>query len=155
MNIIKDSIRVQLPVLKLGICFFLYFSYHSGVILDSKVFDTYGIISAGRNLRDYLNNIKGKYVILFQGQVDRRPISINPRLNCNLGFFILFFKTPFGLIFCVLFRASNSHILDKKKFDWIFFKALRSESYFTLTLGYLNPASNNPALVFRCSLKGN
>ena len=110
MNIIKDSIRVQLPVLKLGICFFLYFSYHSGVILDSKVFDTYGIISAGRNLRDYLNNIKGKYVILFQGQVDRRPISINPR-------FILFFKTPFGLIFCVLFRASNSHILDKKKFD--------------------------------------
>ena len=117
MNIIKDSIRVQLPVLKLGICFFfLYFSYHSGVILDSKVFDTYGIISAGRNLRDYLNNIKGKYVISFQGQVDRRPISINPKLNCNLGFFILLFKTPFGLIFCVLFKASNSHILDKKKF---------------------------------------
>ena len=97
--------------------FFLYFSYHSGVILDSKVFDTYGIISAGRNLRDYLNNIKGKYVISFRGQVDRRPISINPKLNCNLGFFILLFKTPFGLIFCVLFRASNSHILDKKKLD--------------------------------------
>ena len=43
------------------------FSYHLGVILDSKVFDTYGIKSAGNNLRDYLNSIKGKYVILFQG----------------------------------------------------------------------------------------
>ena len=37
-----------------------YFSYHSGVILDSKVFDTYGNKFAGNNLRDYLNNIKGK-----------------------------------------------------------------------------------------------
>ena len=94
------------------------FSYHSGVILDSKVFDTFGIKSAGNNLRDYLNSIKGKYVILFQGKVDRRPISTNPRLNCSLGFFILLFETPFGFkIFCVLYRASNSHILDKKKFD--------------------------------------
>ena len=94
------------------------FSYHLGVILDSKVFDTYGIKSAGNNLRDYLNSIKGKYVILFQGKVDRRPISTNPRLNCSLGFFILLFETPFGFkIFCVLYRASNSHILDKKKFD--------------------------------------
>ena len=47
--------------------FFFYFSYHSGVTLDSKVFDTHGITSAGNNLRDYLNSIKGKYVILFQG----------------------------------------------------------------------------------------
>ena len=37
-----------------------YFSYHSGVILDSKVFDTYGNQFAGNNLRDHLNNIKGK-----------------------------------------------------------------------------------------------
>ena len=134
----------------------LYFSYHSGVILDSKVFDTHGIKSAGDNLRDYLDNIKGKYVILFEGQVDRRPISTNPRLNCNLGFFILLFKTPFGFkIFCVRFRASNSHILNKKKFDWIFLKLSDLKADFTLTLVYLKPPSNNPVLMFRCSLKSN
>ena len=40
---------------------------------------------------------------------------------------------------CVLFRASKSHIIDKKLSD------LKSD--FTLTLGYPNPALNNPAQV--------
>ena len=55
------------------------------------------------------------------------------------------FRSPFGLIFCVLFRESNSNILDKKKFDQIFLKLSDLKSYLTLTLGYLNPAWNNPA----------
>ena len=56
------------------------------------------------------------------GPVVQEPISANPRLNCNLHFFFPLFKSIFGIIFCVLFTVSNSHILDKKKFDWIFFK---------------------------------
>ena len=47
---------------------------------------------------------------------------------------------------CVLFRASKSHIIDKKLSD------LKSD--FTLTLGYPNPALNNPAVVFTYHLEG-
>ncbi|XP_066019015.1 uncharacterized protein [Pocillopora verrucosa] len=36
----------------------------TGVILDSKEFDTYGNIFAGNNLRDYLNNIRGNKIVL-------------------------------------------------------------------------------------------
>ena len=65
-----------------------------------------------------------------QGPVVRGPISTSSRLNCNLGLLIPLFKSHFGIVFCVLFRASNSHIPDKEKFDWIFFKAFRSEIIF-------------------------
>ena len=61
-------------------------------------------------------------VAMVLGPVVQELISTNPRLNCNLYFFFPLFKSIFGKIFCVLFKASNSHILDKKKFDWIFFK---------------------------------
>ena len=61
-------------------------------------------------------------VAMVLGPVVQELISTNPRLNCNLYFFFPLFKSIFGIIFCVLFTASNSHILDKKKFDWIFFK---------------------------------
>ena len=47
---------------------------------------------------------------------------------------------------CVLFRASKSHIIDKKLSD------LKSD--FILTLGYPNPALNNPAVVFTYHLEG-
>ena len=45
---------------------YIYFIFFSGVILDSQVFDTHGDSSAGNNLGKYLNNTKGKYVILVQ-----------------------------------------------------------------------------------------
>ena len=61
-------------------------------------------------------------VAMVLGPVVQELISTNPRLNCNLYLFFPLFKSIFGIIFCVLFTASNSHILDKKKFDWIFFK---------------------------------
>ena len=54
---------------------------------------------------------------------------------------------------CVLFRASKSHIIDKNNSTEFSFKALRSE-IFTLTLGYPNPALNNPAVVFTYHLEG-
>ena len=47
---------------------------------------------------------------------------------------------------CVLFRASKSHVIDKKLSD------LTSD--FTLTLGYPNLALNNPAAVFTYHLEG-
>ena len=46
------------------------------------------------------------------GPVVQRPISANPGLNFNLGFFIPLLKSLFGIIFSVLFKASNSHTLD-------------------------------------------
>ena len=74
-----------------------------------------------------------------QGPVVRRPISANPGLNFNLRFFIPSLKSLFGKIFSVLFKASSSHTLNKKNST----EDLKSD--FTLTLGYLNPALNNPA----------
>ena len=97
------------------------------------------------------------FTILLQdlGPVVRRPISANPRLNWNLGFFIPLFKILFGIIFCVPFRASNSHILDKNYSTEFSSKAFRSEISFTLTLDYLNPALNNPALVLKLNVRHN
>ena len=42
-------------------------------------------------------------VAMVSGPVVGGPISVNPRLNCNLDFFIPLFKSIFGTIFCVLF----------------------------------------------------
>ena len=68
-------------------------------------------------------------------------ISADPRLNFNLDLFFLF-----GIVSGVLFRTSNNHILDKKNLTEFSFKAIRSETDFTQTLGYLNLALNNLAL---------
>ena len=64
------------------------------------------------------------------GPVVRRSISANPRLNLDLGFFIPLFKCHFKMISCVLIRASNSHILDKKNSTEFSFKAIISEIRF-------------------------
>ena len=90
---------------------------------------------------------KGKFLpITDQGPVVRRLISANPRLNFNLDFFIPLFKCFVGIVFLVLYRASNNHILDKKNSTEFFLLKLSDlKSDFTLTLGYLNLALNNPA----------
>lgn len=36
--------------------------FHLGSFLGAKAFDTYADGSAGNRLRDYLNNLSGKYV---------------------------------------------------------------------------------------------
>ena len=64
------------------------------------------------------------------GPVVRRPFNANPMLNFNLGFFIPLFKSLFGIISCLIFRASNNHILDKKNSTEFSFKAIRSEIRF-------------------------
>ena len=99
-------------------------------------------------VRNNLLNLK-KHHTCFLRALDpavRRLISADPRLNFNLDFFIPLFKCLFGIVSGVLFRASNNHILDKKNLTEFSFKAIRSETDFTLTLGYLNLALNNLAL---------
>ena len=49
-----------------------------------------------------------------QGPVVRRPISTNPGLNFNLGFFFFCSKAFYRIIFSILFRASNHQIAGKK-----------------------------------------
>ena len=86
----------------------------------------------------YLAEFDKRANSILLGPAVRRPISSSSRLNFNLGFFIPLYKSLFGIIFCVLWRASNSNEFLLKLSD------LKSD--FTLTLAYLNPALNNPAL---------
>ena len=87
-----------------------------------------------------------------KGPVVGRPISANPRLNFNLCFFIPLLKSLFGIIFCVLLKASNSHILDERNLSEFSCKGFRSEISFTLIMGYLNSALNNLAKIWYFSI---
>ena len=49
------------------------------------------------------------------------------------------------MIFSILFRVSNHQIVGKRNKLHLLFKLSYLSSNFALTLGYLNPASNNPA----------
>ena len=49
------------------------------------------------------------------GQVVQRLISDNPGLNFNPGFYISLFKSRFGIILPIVFRAFNYQIVVKKK----------------------------------------
>ena len=62
---------------------------------------------------------------LFEGR-----LALMAWLNFNLGFFIPLFKGLFGIMSCVLFRASESHIINKKNLNEFSFKALSSEFRF-------------------------
>ena len=90
------------------------------------------------------HSLKSLYIIV-QGPIVRRLISANPRLNFNLDFFFPLFKCFVGMVFLVLYRASNNHILDKRIRLNFLLKLSDLKSDFTLTLGYLNLALNNPA----------
>ena len=71
------------------------------------------------------------------------PISADPGLNFNLGFFISFFKSLKGKV--SLFFLEHLMIkLQAKRFELNFLLTLSDlKSNFTLTLAYLNPAFNN------------
>lgn len=68
------------------------------------------------------------------GLVVQRPISTNPRLNFNPGFFMYLFKSLFRII---LVRASNNQFVNKKNYIHFSFKVSDLISDFTLTLGFL------------------
>ena len=71
----------------------------------------------------------------------RRPVSANPGLNFNPGLFFFSSKEVSRKIFCILFRVLNLQIVDKN----LHFKLSYLHSNFLLSLGYVNPALNNPA----------
>ena len=86
-----------------------------------------------------------------QDPVVQRVISTNLELNLNLnpGFFISLFNSLLGKIFPILFRTSNDQIASKKIWSKLPLKLSDLKSNSTLTLGYLNPALENPGQVIK------
>ena len=82
----------------------------------------------------------------FQGPVVRTPISANPQLNFNPGFFFFLPKVLSRKMFSIPFRVTYHQILGKEIKLNLLFKLWYSNSNFALNLDYFNPASNNPVL---------
>ena len=83
------------------------------------------------------------------GPVVQKLISVNQGLNFNLGFYTSLFDSLSRIIFSSLHGASNHQIiklLTKRIILNFPLKLPELKSNFTLTLVYLNPALNNPAL---------
>ena len=83
-----------------------------------------------------------------QGRVVQRPVSANPGLNFNPGFFFFSSKAFSRKIFSILFRVFNHQIVEKRIKLNLHFKLSYLNSNFVLTLGYVNLALNNPAQMF-------
>ena len=122
--------------------FNLYFA-RNRVILKSRLFTT--------DDYEFLRKYDGCYRRFIDlGPVVRRPISVNPGLNFNLGFYFSLFKSCLRIIFSIYFQSIQSKNWRQKDFSWIFFFKLSDlKSNFILILGYLNPALNNPALEYK------
>ena len=83
-----------------------------------------------------------------QSPVVRMPVSANPGLNFNPGFLIWLSKELSWIILSILFRVFNDQIVGLKRIKLnLLFKPSCPSPNFALTVGYLNPASNNPAQV--------
>ena len=94
-------------------------------------FYTTGLL--GRGLI-FLSFFKGGGELVSYGLVVQRPISTNPRLNFNPGFFMYLFKILFRII---LVGESNNQFVDKKNYIYFSFKVSGLISDFTLNLGFL------------------
>ena len=79
-----------------------------------------------------------------QGPVFQKPISANPRLNFNLGFYTSLFDSLFGIIFSTLYGASNHQIVDKKNYTEFSLKASRAEIRFHTNPGLSKPSFEQP-----------
>ena len=71
-------------------------------------------------------------------------MSTNTGLNFKLGFFSFCSKAFHRIIFSTIFRATNYQNVEKKIKLNLLFKVSYLNSNFPPTLGYLNPALNNP-----------
>ena len=80
-----------------------------------------------------------------QAPVVRRPVSANLGLNFNTGFFFFSSKAFSRIIFSILLEYPIIKMGEKRIKLNLFFKLSYLTSSFALFLGYLNPASNNPA----------
>ena len=68
---------------------------------------------------------------------------LKPGLNLTRDqFSFLCSKASSQIIFCVIFRASNHQLVDKRIKTEPLFKFSNLNSNLALTLGYLNPALN-------------
>ena len=84
--------------------------------------------------------------IVVLGPVVRTPLSANPGLNFNPGLFFFLSKALTRIIFSIFLAYPIIKLQAKRiQLNWLF-KLSYLSSKFALTLGYLNPASNNPAL---------
>ena len=83
-----------------------------------------------------------------QSPVVQRPNSPNPGLNFNSGFFISLWQKSFREKFLLLILEHPMIKSQARRFKLNFLLKLSDlKSNFTLTLGYLNPALNNPGLI--------
>ena len=77
-------------------------------------------------------------------------MSVDPGLNFNLVFYISLFKSRFRIIFPILFFECSIIKLKTKRVKLNFlFKLSDLKTSFILTVGYLNPVLNNPALIMK------
>ena len=79
------------------------------------------------------------------GPVFLKPISANPGLNFNLGFYTSLFDSLFGIIFSTLYGASNHQIVDKKNSTEFSLKASRAEIQFHTNPGLSKPSFKQPS----------
>ena len=70
-----------------------------------------------------------------EGQVVQRPISANPGLDFNPGFFFFCSKAFTRIIFSLLYRVSNHQIVGKKNKTEFASKAFISEIKFRTNSG--------------------
>ena len=69
---------------------------------------------------------KTLYSVPWLGPVVWRLVGANPRLNFNVGFFILLRRSLFGIIFSIpFFIASHNQILHKRKYTKFLVYTLR------------------------------
>ena len=68
---------------------------------------TFGLVLLKRATREARNRN-------LQCPVVRTPVSANPGLNFNLGFFFFLSKAFSWIIFSIFFRVSNHHIVGKE-----------------------------------------
>ena len=82
---------------------------------------------------DFSVTLKAKFIL--QGPVVRTPVSANPGLNFNPGFFFFLSKALSRMIFSILFRVSNHQIVGKDNKTEFDFQALISEFKFRTNPG--------------------
>ena len=89
--------------------FIIYTSYFSfnPVAVKDEVFDSRNSI--------YFGNYGAALNFRHLGPVVQGPISANPGFNFNPGFYISLFKSRFGIILPIVFRAFTYLIVVKKK----------------------------------------
>ena len=101
--------------------------------------------------------VGNQFLIILLGPVFWKPISANPGLNFNLGFYTSLFDSLFGIIFSTLYGASNHQTVDKKNSTEFSLKASRAEIRFHTNPGLSKPSFEQPSpdpivwlLIFEC-----